>query len=54
MQPQKWISVNYLRLGYEEDDSKNPVVIWITVEKDQVDPVEAQRVSDLIHRECIL
>jgi hypothetical protein len=52
MSPKKWISVDYLRIGYDEEAVNNPVVVLITVEKDIVSPTEAQRIVDEIHREC--
>jgi hypothetical protein len=55
MNPKKWISVDCLRLGYNREMvSKNPVVILITVEEDQVSPDEARRIVGLIHQQCTL
>ena len=51
--PRKWISVDYLRIGYDKNTvQNNPVVALITVEKDQVPLAEAQRVVDAIAEEC--
>ena len=53
MNPHKWISVDYLRIGYEKGVAQNnPVVTLITVDKDQVPLAEAQRVVDAIAEEC--
>jgi hypothetical protein len=53
MKPRKWISVDYLRIGYDKNVAQNnPVVALITVEKDQVPLAEAQRVVDAIAEEC--
>ena len=49
----KWISVDYVRIGYEKVDKDNPVVILITVEKDQIAYDEGKRVVDEIKAECI-
>ena len=53
LKPKKWISVDYLRIGYEPVEADNPVVILITVEKDQIEYDEAKRVVDEIKTECI-
>lgn len=53
MNPRKWISVDYLRIGYEKGVAQNnPVVTLITVDKDEVPLAEAQRVVDAIAEEC--
>jgi hypothetical protein len=52
MSPCRWISVDYLRIGYDEVEQNNPVVILVTVEKDQVPRAEAQRVVDALSEEC--
>lgn len=51
--PIDWISVDYVRLGYETSAEKNPVVILVTVDKDQVTSAEAQRLVDALYRECV-
>lgn len=48
MKPCKWITVDYLRLGYDEVQENNPVVVAVTVEEDQVPPAEAQRIVDAL------
>jgi hypothetical protein len=48
-----WISLDFLRLGYSDKDTENPVVIWITVEEDKVSIEDAQRVVNLIYQRCI-
>jgi hypothetical protein len=54
MTPRVWISIDYVRIGYdEENESNNPVVIFITVEKNNLPSTEAQRVVDEIYRECL-
>ena len=53
MQPCRWISVDYVRLGYDhEAEVNNPVIAWVTVEEDQVPLVEAQRIVDALAQEC--
>jgi hypothetical protein len=52
MSPCRWISVDYLRIGYDEVEQNNPVVILVTVEKFQVPRAEAQRVVDALSEEC--
>jgi hypothetical protein len=53
MSPCRWISVDYLRIGYDRNVAQNnPVVVVITVEKDQVPPAEAQRIVNDIAEEC--
>jgi hypothetical protein len=53
MTPKVWISIGYVRVGYGgENENNNPVVIFITVEKDNLPSVEAQRVVDEIYGEC--
>jgi hypothetical protein len=52
LKPNKWISVDYLRIGYEKVAEDNPVVILITVEKDQIAYGEAKRVVDEVKTEC--
>lgn len=53
MSPPRWISVDYLRLGYDKEVPKNnPVVVLITVEEDQVSRPEAQRIVDTLFEEC--
>ncbi|RDL32035.1 uncharacterized protein BP5553_09437 [Venustampulla echinocandica] len=52
MQPCRWISVDYLRIGYNEVEQNNPVVILVTAEEDQVPRAEAERVVGAISSEC--
>lgn len=53
MQPCQWISVDYVRLGYDrEAEANNPVVAWVTVEENQVPLIEAQRIVDALAQEC--
>jgi hypothetical protein len=53
MQPCSWICVNYARIGYDKEIARNNlVVVLITVEKDQVPAIEAQRVVYAISEEC--
>lgn len=52
MSPCKWIAVDYLRIGYEEVEDKNPVAVLVTVEKDTISPEEALRIADGISDEC--
>ena len=49
----KCISVDYVRIGYEKLDKDNPVVILITVEKDQITYDEGKRVVDEVKAQCI-
>jgi hypothetical protein len=52
MNPCVWSTVDYLRLGYDEEVEKNnPVVAFITVDKDRLSHVEAQRIVDTISAE---
>jgi hypothetical protein len=44
----KCISVDYLRLGYNEVGQKKTVVVFITVEKDQEPQSEAQRITNAL------
>lgn len=54
MQPCAWVSVHYLRLGYDTKiRANNPVVALVTVKENQISPAEAQRVVDGIHAECV-
>ena len=51
--PSRLISVDYIRLGYDwEDEKNNPVVVWVTVEENQVPEAEAQRIVDALAQEC--
>lgn len=53
MEPCRWISVDYVRLGYDHEvEMNNPVVVWVTVEENQVTLVEAQRIVDAMAQEC--
>jgi hypothetical protein len=52
MSPCKWISVDYLRIGYDKVEQNNPVVILVTVEEHQVPRAEAQRIVDCLADEC--
>lgn len=52
MNPLKWISVDYLRIGYNEVEEKNPVVVRVTVEEGQIAMEEAQRISNALLKEC--
>jgi hypothetical protein len=52
MSPCRWISVDYLRIGYEKVEQHNPVVILVTVEEHQVPRGEAQRIVDCLANEC--
>ncbi|CZS92135.1 uncharacterized protein RCO7_00720 [Rhynchosporium graminicola] len=50
MNPMCCIAVDYVRIGYFEDPSKNPAVILITVEqKAGLSPKEAQRIVDEVN-----
>jgi hypothetical protein len=52
MQPCRWISVDYVRLGYDHEvEANNPVVAWVTVEENQAPLVEAQRIVDALAQE---
>jgi hypothetical protein len=53
LEPKRMISVDYVRLGYEQVEGDNPVVILITVEKDQIPYGEGKRVVDEVKTECI-
>jgi hypothetical protein len=54
MTPCKWISVDYLRIGYNGDEEQqNPVVVLVTVEEGQVLVAEAQRIVNALASECI-
>jgi hypothetical protein len=53
MSPCKWISVDYLRIGYDDNvEQNNPVVILVTVEQDHVPRAEGQRIVDALAEEC--
>lgn len=52
MEPCRWTSVDYVRLGYDQVETNNPVVVWVTVEENQVPLVEAQRIVDALAQEC--
>lgn len=52
MEPLKWISVDYLRVGYKKVEKDNPVVILVTVEKDVITAEEAKRIADALCAEC--
>ena len=53
MRPAETISVDFVRIGYEEVVRDNPVIIWVTVEKDKVGHTEAKRIADAIKLECL-
>jgi len=53
MRPAESISVDFVRIGYEEVVRDNPVIIWVTVEKDKVGHTEAKRIADAIKLECL-
>jgi hypothetical protein len=45
MQPRKWRTVDYLRLGYDEEVvTNNPVVVFVAVEIGEVGKEEGERV----------
>jgi len=50
---QYWISLDFLRFGFSDTNSQNPVVVWITVQKDKVDIEKAQHIVNLLHQCCI-
>ncbi|CZR61607.1 uncharacterized protein PAC_11504 [Phialocephala subalpina] len=50
--PNKWISLDFLSIGYDEVAKNNPVVILVSVEKDQVSLREGKRIVGLIERAC--
>lgn len=53
MQPCRWISVDYVRIGYDHDvEANKPVVVWVTVEENGVPLAEAQRIVDALTEEC--
>jgi hypothetical protein len=52
MTPCCWISVDYLRLGYDDVREKNPVVVLVTVEEGKVSEAEGQRIVDALSAEC--
>jgi hypothetical protein len=52
MQPCRWISVDYVRLGYNCQVEANPIIAWVTIEENQVPLVEAQRIVDAMAQEC--
>jgi hypothetical protein len=53
MDPCRWISVDYIRLGYDKIvPTNNPVMVWVTVEENTVREVEAQRIVDALTQEC--
>jgi hypothetical protein len=53
MSPCRWISVDYLRIGYDDNvEQNNPVVVLVTVEEGQVPRAEAQRIVDALAQEC--
>jgi hypothetical protein len=51
MEPPKWISTNYFRIGYDEVEKNNPIVLMTSVERNKVLPAEAQRIVDAIATE---
>ncbi len=53
MNPVTWICICYVRLGYSMEETENPVVILVIAEKDKTSKLEAQRMVDLIHDECM-
>jgi hypothetical protein len=53
MRPDRWISVDYLRLGYEVEEEGNPAVVLLSVEVGEVGKDEAKRVVDEIDGECV-
>lgn len=64
MRPCVWVSIHYVRLGYDDgggdnDDGyndnaeeNNPVVALITVRENLVSSAEGQRIVDAVHEEC--
>jgi hypothetical protein len=53
MSPCRWISVDYLRIGYDDNvEQNNPVVVLVTVEEGQVPRAEAQRIVDALAQDC--
>lgn len=52
MRPCAWISVHYVRLGYDEAEENNPVVVLIAVEQNRVSSTEGQRIVDTVSEEC--
>lgn len=52
MNPNKWISVDYLRIGYSETEDENPVVILVTVEEGFITEIEGKRISRELEKAC--
>jgi hypothetical protein len=53
MRPCAWVSVHYVRLGYDNEvETNNPVVALITVEENRVSSTEGQRIVDAVTEEC--
>lgn len=50
--PNKWISLNFVRIGHAKLAEQNPVTIWVVVEKSEVPVAEALRVVDKIDIHC--
>jgi uncharacterized protein involved in tolerance to divalent cations len=53
MVPPKWISIDFLRIGYSDIRAENPAVILVTVEKDKVPEAEAARIVREIEAACV-
>lgn len=52
MRPLCWISVDYLRLGYEVEEEKNTVTVVVTVEEGMLEVGEAERIVAELKGEC--
>jgi hypothetical protein len=52
MRPVCWISVDYVRLGYEVEDEKNTVTVVVTVERGILEVQEAERIVAELKEEC--
>ncbi|CZR54025.1 uncharacterized protein PAC_03908 [Phialocephala subalpina] len=48
----KWISVDFVRLGYAAQRKGNPVVVLVAVEAEKVTPLEAKRIVDDLEVAC--
>jgi hypothetical protein len=53
MNPNKWISTDFLRIGYSPKATDNPVIILVTVEQGSIDKVEAKRIVEELEAACL-
>ncbi|KAF8853305.1 hypothetical protein BDZ45DRAFT_729610 [Acephala macrosclerotiorum] len=53
MNPSRWISIDFLRLGYSEIEKENPVIVFVTVQEGEISQEEGKRVVQELEAACV-